>query len=479
PAAGGNVTGGGTYNENASVTAAATANSGYTFVNWTEGGSEVSASASYTFTLGTTNRTLVANFTATSTPTYALTITAGTGGSISSGSSGNYAAGAVINIAATASANYSFNKWTSSDGGTFDNPYSTATTFTMPAESAAITANFTHNGGGGGSGGGSASNTPQPVNSTNGSALISPAAGGTVSSGSDVTLQIPANALQGSESAQVTIQKMDEPAAVPAGFMLMGTVYQFSVNGQDHYNFNQPVTLTFTFDPSKLAPGEKPAVNYYDEGKGQWVNIGGTVSGYTITVTVDHFTKFAVIVGHSVSPMQKPAVALTDITGHWAEPNINSLVSMGAISGYPDGTFKPDNTITRAEFAAILAKAFKLQEKEGKVFTDTTDHWAKDFIATAAASGIIGGYDQNTFGPDDPVTREQMALMTVKAAKLNPASGELAFTDSAQISSWANNAVLTAVKKGIIKGYPDNTFRPQGKAARAEAVTLIISAINK
>lgn len=330
-------------------------------------------------------------------------------------------------------------------------------------------------------GGGGGSTTPQPVNSTTGSATVTPSAGGTVGLGKEASVTVPAGALQGSDGVQVSVQKADVPPAAPSGFMVMGAAYQFTVNGQDHYTFNQPVTLTFTFDTAALAPGETPAVYYYDEARGQWVNIGGTVSGNTITVTVDHFTRFTVMAKQEEKkeekPEEKPVPILNDIAGHWAENNINQLITLGAVTGYPDHTFKPDHSITRAEFAAILIKAFKLTPQSGKVFADTAGHWAKDSIATAAYYGIVSGYDDAHFGPDDPITREQMAAMIVRSLKLTTVSEKTTFTDSADISAWANSAVVAVVKSGIIKGYPDNTYRPRGNATRAETATAIINAL--
>lgn len=174
------------------------------------------------------------------------------------------------------------------------------------------------------------------------------------------------------------------------------------------------------------------------------------------------------------SPLEGPA----DLKGHWARDSIMSLLEQGIITGYPDGSFKPDNTITRAEFATILVKAFKLENSGGTIFADTAAHWAKDYIAAAAANGVVNGYDTDTFGPDNPITREQMAVMIVKAARLTPATGELSFTDSGSISAWAREAVVTATANGIMKGYPDNTFLPQGSATRAEAVTVVMNALN-
>lgn len=173
------------------------------------------------------------------------------------------------------------------------------------------------------------------------------------------------------------------------------------------------------------------------------------------------------------------AVHLQDINGHWAEKNISQMVASAAVGGYPDGSFKPDNTITRAEFATMLAKAFKPENKAGKTFADTARHWAKDYIVQATANGIVSGFDINTFGPDELITREQMAVMITRAAQLVGAAEEVPFADSGSISGWAKDAMTAAAINGIMKGYPDNTIHPQGNATRAEAVTVIVNALNK
>lgn len=337
--------------------------------------------------------------------------------------------------------------------------------------------------GGGGGGGGGAS----PAVSTTGQASIDPFAGGKVSLGSDVSLNIPAGALKGTTKVDVTIKKVSDPPAAPSGFKVLGSVYEFKVGGSADYSFNKTVTLTFKFDSASVPAGEKPSVYYYDESSAQWVNLGGSVSGSAITITVDHFTSFAVLVkgaadepGITTPDEPTPEQLFSDVpASYWAAGAINELSEMGCISGYPDGTFKPENKITRAEFAVVLAKAYNLEIAAGKVFDDTAGHWAKDYIASAYAAGIVSGYDDSSFGPDDPITREQMAVLIVKAAGLSPAAEESQFTDSAGISGWAKGAVAAAADNGIINGYPDNTFRPQGNATRAEAVTVIVKALNK
>ncbi|TEB13890.1 Cellulosome-anchoring protein precursor [Pelotomaculum sp. FP] len=318
--------------------------------------------------------------------------------------------------------------------------------------------------------GGSGGHVSSPSSSATGSAVIKSSVGGTVSLGNEVSVSIPAGALTGYTNVNVSIVRHDNPPPAPAGFTVLGGHYELSVNGESHYNFNKPVTLTFIFDPAALAPGEKPEVFYYDEESAQWISLGGEVAGNTITITVDHFTLYAV--------MAKRAVAFADIAGHWAEESIEKLVAAGAVNGYPDDTFRPDSSITRAEFVTVLVKACKLEPRQGKIFADTQEHWAKDSISTASFQGIVDGYSDAAFGPDDPVTREQAAVMVVKAAKLAaPLSNGTSFTDSAEISGWAAGAVAVATQNGVINGYPDNTFRPKADTTRAEAVTIIVKAL--
>jgi len=163
---------------------------------------------------------------------------------------------------------------------------------------------------------------------------------------------------------------------------------------------------------------------------------------------------------------------------HWAYASINQLCQKGAVSGYKDGSFRPDDPITRAEFITILVKALDLHATvTAQNFSDTADHWAQENIATAASLGIAGGYADGSFKPDELITREQMAVMAVKAAGVTAGFGETAFTDNEEISFWAKGSVLAAVDAGIMTGYPDNTFRPQGNATRAEAVCVILNLI--
>ena len=171
---------------------------------------------------------------------------------------------------------------------------------------------------------------------------------------------------------------------------------------------------------------------------------------------------------------------IDDIKGHWAENEIKEMMEGEIIDGYPDGSFRPDNPIKRAEFAALLVRAFDLEIKEGKVFDDTRGHWAENIITTAYGHGIIRGYSERSFGPDDLISREQVLVMLVRAlGDINLESPEdIIFTDQDQISSWAREDVLKAGFAQISKGYPDGSFKPLENITRAEASSMIYMAVN-
>lgn len=169
----------------------------------------------------------------------------------------------------------------------------------------------------------------------------------------------------------------------------------------------------------------------------------------------------------------------SDIKGHWAEAQIKQMAAEGIVKGYPDGTFRPDGLITRAEFAVMVVQAFKLSNNKGQTFTDTDGHWAEEIIGTASANGIVSGYSDDLFGPDDPITREQMAVMIVKAAQLTDSTAGKNFADSQEISDWADEAVKIAAAYQLISGYPDNTFQPQNNTTRAEAAAVLSTLFQK
>jgi hypothetical protein len=311
---------------------------------------------------------------------------------------------------------------------------------------------------------------------------------GRTASHNGVNLTFPAGAVESDIQVQVKETALTTGMTLPDNSQLLSHIMDIVKDKSG--NFLKPVTITISFDNSELDPDEYDiAIYYYDEDTGKWIaldNIRLNFNSGNISGDTTHFTKFAVIATPKTVKEEKPVKPVTpqptvniptDISGHWAKDSIMKMINAGVISGYPDGTFKPDKAVTRAEFTVMIVKALNLETRAGKTFTDTASHWAKESIATAAAHGIISGYDSNTFGPDDLITREQAAVIIALAAKLEAASNELNFTDSKAISPWAKPGVTAAVKAGFITGYPDNSFRPQGNTTRAEAVSLILKAI--
>ncbi|MEX1028564.1 MAG: S8 family serine peptidase [Paenibacillaceae bacterium] len=167
-----------------------------------------------------------------------------------------------------------------------------------------------------------------------------------------------------------------------------------------------------------------------------------------------------------------------DIRGHWAQKNIVSLVNRSIVSGYGDYTFRPNRTISRGEAIALIAQAFKLKDTTSINFKDlSSEHWAYDYIRQGIDAGIIAGYEDGSFRPDQAISRAEMAVMIAKALKMKGTIGTLPFIDINQ-NNWAAPYIREMKAKGYITGYVNNTFQPAGKATRAEYVTVLIGALD-
>lgn len=162
-----------------------------------------------------------------------------------------------------------------------------------------------------------------------------------------------------------------------------------------------------------------------------------------------------------------------DIAGHWGKQFIVDMNKAGIINGYEDGTFRPDGTVTKGEFATLIVNALKLDT------ADVSGHWAAKFVNAAKAANLIA--DDIAFATDadfdTKITREEMASMVSKAAAYKKVeikdAKELAFTDNGDIASWAAEDVKNAVALGIISGMDDGSFQPKANATRAQAATML------
>lgn len=172
---------------------------------------------------------------------------------------------------------------------------------------------------------------------------------------------------------------------------------------------------------------------------------------------------------------------------HWAANVIGGLCQKGITGGYPDGTFRPENNITRAEFSVVLTRAIGLAGAKPGVptFTDVAPgEWYYGAVEAAVKAGLVKGDGTGRFRPDELITRQEMAVIMVRAMNKADVAAtrtgdKTAFNDDGDIAPWARGFVVTAVKEGLVSGYAlDNTFRPGNNATRAEAGAMIFKLIS-
>ena len=195
---------------------------------------------------------------------------------------------------------------------------------------------------------------------------------------------------------------------------------------------------------------------------------------------------------------------LSDLEGHWAQKEVEAAVASGWVDGYPDGSFKPEKSITRAEFTKMLLDAIHLTPDSETVawmkenaltddiwgnpteytpkLYDMSGHWltSQGWLDAALYSGMVvpDDYNGKNFRPEKAIARYEIALMTDRALGLvypanQPVEGELPFTDKEEILDWMKGYVNESVKAGVLKGYPDGSFQPNKTSTRAEAVVMI------
>lgn len=171
-----------------------------------------------------------------------------------------------------------------------------------------------------------------------------------------------------------------------------------------------------------------------------------------------------------------PAMAApSDIAGHWAESVITQWQNKGLIQGYEDGTFKPGNTITRAEFVTLMNNAKGFWSEGSINFSDVKNgSWFYSAVARAVAAGYVKGYSDGSFKPNNTITRAEAAVMIANTAKLSAnEAGAYCFTDVGSIPAWARGSVGAVVAAGYMTGYPDGSFDANASISRAEAVSSL------
>ena len=182
---------------------------------------------------------------------------------------------------------------------------------------------------------------------------------------------------------------------------------------------------------------------------------------------------------------QKIASALASAPSHefkdvpktsWGAKSIEIASKIGIVGGYQDGKFHPENNVTRAEFATMLVNGLGLKSSAANTFTDAKGHWAENAINALKSNGIVNGYGDGSFKPNQVISRAEIVTMLAKLMDLSKVSTTSKFADVN--GSWAQADINALASAGIVNGKKDNAFDPNGKASRMESTVMILRAFN-
>ncbi|WP_168118619.1 S-layer homology domain-containing protein [Paenibacillus sp. HB172176] len=287
------------------------------------------------------------------------------------------------------------------------------------------------------------------------------------------------------ERADEAVETQVLQLAVSKGFDLASAVIDFKVTVEANGQTVEIRDFGGTYMARAIVTGED-AVNrnltgvLYDQGDMRFTFVpsqaGSRPDGTPETVIkVPHNSMYAVLASAGKT--------FDDLEGHWAQGNVELLASKLIVNGVTDTLFMPDADITRAEFTALLVRALGLSlnaDDQASGFPDVAaDAWYRPVIQAAVNAGLASGMTQERFAPDEPMTREQMAVMLASAMVFagDRDEGSLQsltkLSDRWTISSWATASVAKVVAAGIIEGMPGSMFMPFEHATRAQATAML------
>lgn len=233
---------------------------------------------------------------------------------------------------------------------------------------------------------------------------------------------------------------------------------------------DEPLMLAFSVDPN-ADPGLLGI--YYIAGDGILEFVGGALKDGKWTAGIRHFSQYAVLEYDRV---------FEDVsTDLWASGAIKTLAAKHIIEGISAAEFNPHGEVTRAQFAAMLARTLGLEADSPSTFRDVdSGAWYADAVAAVSEAGIVLGRSPDTFVPDRSITREEMAVMAVRAYEyLQGSKAEAAsaapFSDYSRIHGWAQDAVSTAKQAGLLQGRGNQQFAPQERMTRAESAQVLFN----
>lgn len=276
----------------------------------------------------------------------------------------------------------------------------------------------------------------------------------------------------------VTVQAIAQDGSGIVGSQVI-TIYERQPDGGD--NPTTPTDPTPTnpaptnptdptpTNPTTQLPERQPVLNVVPGRPPFDVNDPGAVQTMVEALTV----KFN-------DPRNANVRVFSDAERHWAADNIRLFARLGIAQGYGDGTFKPDASITRGEFAAMLVKLFPLAQGTAATpgFTDLGNSWARDAVLTLASNGIINGYEDGTFRADRKITRAEIIAILARMVNLAAVKQEKTVNFQDIDHSWAKDQIRLAANAGIISGRSENLFDPNQSATRSEVLAVLLRAIS-
>lgn len=294
--------------------------------------------------------------------------------------------------------------------------------------------------------------------------------------------------VKGSVIVRITEMPSEELPLIDRAYELAGAAYQLEIVLVDGEGKETKASLKGSplkvEMPFELAGRDEALLGLYgyDPIKKQWQYFGGKQKAeQTMKSTAPYYEQYAVL---------EYTKTFTDVLStHWVYRPLQVLAAQHLIQGVTETSFKPEAAITRAEFTAMLVRMLKLKLEvvvKPLPFTDVaaTDWYAEE-IAAAYAAGLIQGISADYFAPDERITREQLAVLVMRAfewqqqSKVAESSTFITHQDLDQVSSWAKDEVNTVLGLGIMKGKSAVSFAPQSNASRAESAQVLWNLIRE
>ncbi|MFE5322977.1 S-layer homology domain-containing protein [Paenibacillus sp. NPDC056579] len=322
--------------------------------------------------------------------------------------------------------------------------------------------------------------------------------------GGTVSLNIPSGAFD--EAGQLTIRRLKEDeVAIPAAFNRYSEAFQLQL---DRGSMAKPVNLTLKYEAAQRLDFDARKLGLFRRDEAnltQWHYAGGVYDSGSSTVT-------AKIDSAGIYAIMDYNRSFADLNGHWSKRDMEVLISRRIVDGMTESEFQPDRPITRAQFTKLLVEMTKwpshaevspaaatastaasssASSAVEEPFRDVPNNaWYYPYIAEAKKRGLVQGDAAGAFRPDESLTREELAVLIVralglegqaadKAKQLEAADAVPGFTDGSAIAAWAAGYVELAREQALIDGVGEDVFAPQATASRAQGGVLVLRAMSK